>query len=240
MVLYSDKKLILGVLIVFVCAPAAFSQKSSARIRQRKEVLEAYRVCNRFQEMLAENLDFDRAFEATFTRNSSRRREIAITEGEFDGDSLASVDTATLVNAFKSRFQLLFFLLPRVIPDSSEVEVTFFPPKMKAILDRKPPDTASGFAAYALQLRSDVADFRAHLEQLAQRSPNVAARIRDFKQTLTKKIQPPADTVKPLTAYSRGHVLGLKEKYYQIENYAVIREGREMRIIGIRFITRLF
>ena len=240
MVRYSNKKLILGFLLVFVCAPAAFSQKSSARARQRKEVLEAYRVCNRFQALLAENLDFDRAFEATFTRNASRRREIAITEGEFDGDSLASVDTVTLVDAFKSRFQLLYLMMPLFSPDSSEEEVTFFPPKMKAILDRKPPEAASEFGAYALQLKRDVVDFRAHLEQLAQRSPNVAARIRDFKQTLTKQLQPPARTEGPLTAYSRGHVLGVKEEYYRIENYAVIREGREMRIIGIRFFTRLF
>ena len=240
MIVYSNRKLILTFLVVFLCAPAAFTQKRSASTRQRKEVVEAFRVCNRFQALLAENLDFDRAFEATFTRNASRRREIAITEGEFDGDSLASVDTATLVDAFKSRFQLLFLMMPLFSPDSSEEEVTFFPPKMKAILDRKPPDAAREFGAYALQLRRDVADFRAHLEQLAQRSPNVAARIRDFKQTLTKKIQPPADAVKPLTAYSRGHVLGLKEEYYRIENYAVIREGGEMRIIGIRFFTRLF
>jgi hypothetical protein len=46
--------------------------------------------------------------------------------------------------------------------------------------------------------------------------------------------------VKPLTAYSRGQVLGLKEEYYQIGDYAVIREEREMRIIGIRFFSRLF
>lgn len=240
MILYSNKKLILGLLVALVCCTAAFSQTTSARSRQRKEVANAYHVCNRFQELLAENLDFDRAFEATFTKNASRRREISITEGEFDGDNVASVDTATLVDAFKSRMQLLYLMMPLFSPDSGEEEVTFFPPKIKAILDHKPPEAASEFAAYAVQLRSDVAEFRAHLDHLAQRSPNVAARIRDFKQTLTKKIQPPVRTVKPLTAYSRGHVLGLKEEYYQIGEYAVIREGREMRIIGIRFFTRLF
>ena len=57
---------------------------------------------------------------------------------------------------------------------------------------------------------------------------------------MEKKMEPPANQVKPLTAYSRGRVLGLKEEYYQIGNFAVIREGREMRIIGIRFFTRLF
>jgi len=241
MVPYSNKKLILGFLVVFVCAPpAAFSQKSSARARQRKEVVEAYRVCNRFQELLAENLDFDRAFEATFTKSASRRREIAITEGEFDGDSLAGVDTAILVDAFKSRMQLWFLMMPLFSPDSTEEERTFFSPKIKAILDRKAPDTASEFAAYALQLKRDVAEIRAHLDQLGQRFPNVAARIRDFKRDLAKRIEPPTHPVKPLTAYSRGQVLGLKEEYYRIEDYAVIREGREMRIIGIRFFARLF
>lgn len=240
MILYSNRKLILAFLVVFLCAPAAFSQKRSASARQRKEGVAAFRVCNRFQELLAENLDFDRAFEATFVRNASRRREIAITEGEFDGDSLASVDTATLVDAFKSRFQLLFLMMPLVSPDSSEEEGTFFPPKMKALLDRKPPEKPGEFQAYVVQLRRDVADFRAHLDQLTQRNPNVAARIRDFKQTLTKKIEPPSHTVKPLTAYSRGHVLGVKEEYYRIGDYAVIREGTQMRIVGIRFVFRLF
>jgi hypothetical protein len=240
MVRYSNKKLILGFLVVFVCAPAAFSQKSSARTRQRKEVLEAYRVCNQFQKLLAENLDFNRAFEATFIRNAKRLREIAITEGEFHGDGLATVDTATLVDAFKSQMQLLFLMFPLFSPDSTMEEEIFFPPKIKAIMDRKPPDTASEFAVYAVQLKRDVVDFRAHLEQLAQRFPNVAARIRDFKHSLTTPLPPPARTLKPLTAYSRGHGLGVEEEYYQIANFAVIREGREMRIIGINFFTRLF
>ena len=51
---------------------------------------------------------------------------------------------------------------------------------------------------------------------------------------------PPSHVVKPLTAYSRGRVLDLNEEYYQIGDYAVIREGRAMRIIGIRFFSRLF
>lgn len=105
MSIHSSKKLLCICLVVFACASAGISQ---TRGHQRNEVIEAYHVCNRFQTLLAADLDFDRAFEATFARNSSRRREIAITEGEFDGDSLAAVDTATLVYAFKSRMQLLF------------------------------------------------------------------------------------------------------------------------------------
>lgn len=239
MFLYSNKKIIWVCLVVLAWSPAVFSQKNSARARQPREVIEAYRVCNRFQELLRENLDFDRAFEATFARNASRRREIAITEGEFDSDNLIGVDNAILVDAFKSRMQLLFLMMPLFSPDSTEDQLTFFPPNIKPILDRKPPEAASEFSGYALQLKRDVADFRAHLDQLAQRFPNVAERIRDFKQTLTKKMEPPKETLKPQTAYSRGHILGLKEKYYRIGDYTVIREGNTMRIIGIRFF-RLF
>src|SRR5689334_16772980 len=100
MSLHSNRKVIWCCLLVVAFTPAAFSQK---RARQPKDVIEAVRVCNQFQTLLAENLDFDRAFEATFARNAARRREIAITEGEFDRDDLANVDTATLVDAFKSR-----------------------------------------------------------------------------------------------------------------------------------------
>lgn len=237
MSLYRSSKFISCCLLVFAFAPAAFSQNN---VRQRKDVIEAYRVCNRFQTLLADNLDFDRAFEATFVRNAARRREIAITEGEFHGDNLSGVDTATLVDAFKSRMQLLYLMMPLFSPNSSEEEATFFPPRFKEVFKREPPEAASEFASYAAQLKEDVAEFRAHLDQLAQRYPNVAERIRDFKALLAKKIEPPAHAVKPLTAYSRGQVLGLKDEYYQIESYAVIREGREMRIIGIRFLTRLF
>jgi hypothetical protein len=237
MSLYSTRKLILFSVLFLAFAPAVLGQKS---VRQRKEVTEAIRVCNQFQTLLAENLDFDRAFEATFVRNAARRREIAITEGEFDRDNLANVETATLVDAFKSRMQLLFLTMPLFSPGSGEEEATFFPPKFKDALKREPPQAASEFASYAAQLKRDVAEFRTHLYLLAQRNPNVAERIRDFKRTLEKKIEPPAQPVKPLTAYSRGRVLGLKEEYYQIGDYAVIREGAQMRIIGIRFFSRLF
>ena len=237
MPVYTTNKLICASLIVFSCASLGFSQ---TRARQRKEVMEAYRVCNRFKTLLAEDLDFDRAFEATFVRNAARRREIAITEGEFHGDNLVSVDTATLVDAFKSRMELLFLMMPLFSPESDEVAATFFPPKFKEAFKREPPEAASEFSAYAAQLKRDVAEFRAHIDQLAQRNPSVAERIREFKRDFAQRIEPPAQRVKPLTAYSRGHVLGLKEEYYQIGEYAVIREGREMRIIGIRFFMRLF
>ena len=237
MSLYLNKKFICACLVVFCCAGAGFSQ---TKVRQRKDVIEAYRVCNQFKTLLTEHFDFDSAFEATFVRNASRRREIAITEGEFHGDNLTNVDTATLVDAFKSRMQLLFLMMPLFSPNSGEEEATFFPPKYKELLKREPPEAASEFASYAAQLRRDVAEFRTHLYLLAQRYPNVAERIQEFKRDFAKKIEPPDHVVKPLTAYSRGRVLGLKEPYYQIGEYAVISEGGRMRIIGIRFFSRLF
>ena len=89
MSLNSNKKIILCCLVVFACVFGWYSVRRVLReLVNAKKCIEAYRVCNRFQTLLAENLDFDRAFEATFARNASRRREIAITEGEFDGDNL--------------------------------------------------------------------------------------------------------------------------------------------------------
>jgi hypothetical protein len=217
-----------------------FGVANAQRVRQPRDVTEAYRVCQRFQTLMAEDLDFGRAFEATFARNPARRREIAITEGEFDRDALANVDTATLVDAFKSRMQLLFLMMPLFSPNSGEEEATFFPPKFKELLKREPPKATSEFTSYAAQLKRDVADFRVHLDQLAHDNPNVAERVREFTGDIAKRIELPTNTVKPLTAYSRGRVLGLKEKYYQIGEYAVIREGAQMRIIGIRFFSRLF
>ena len=111
---------------------------------------------------------------------------------------------------------------------------------MKAIFERKPPAAAEEFPAYMDQLKRDATEFRVHLNQLASRYPAVKERIGQFKNDLAKEIELPQHVVKPLTAYSKGRVLGLREEYYQIGDYAVIREGGHMRIVGIRFFSRLF
>jgi hypothetical protein len=213
---------------------------TAQRVRQPREVIEAYRVCQRFQTLMAENLDFDRAFEATFTKDTSRRREIAIAEGEFGDVDLAKIDDATLIKAFKARMQILYLMLPLASPDSNEEEVLFFPSQIKAIFERKPPPAATEFPAYAQQLEHDATNFRTHLNQLASRNPRVAERVRKFKLDLSKTPKLSASKVQPLTSYSKGHVLEPDEKYYQIGDYAVIREGKQMKIIGIRFFSRLF
>ena len=220
--------------ITLIVAQSLFAQP----VRQPREVVEAYRVCLQFQELMAEDLDFDRAFEATFTKDPKRRREIAITEGEFGGVDLSSVDDATLIDAFKARMQILYLMLALASSDNKDQLDLLFPPK--AFFLREPPQAPEEFRSYAAQLKSEVKKLRADLNQLASANPAVAESIRQFKKELSKKITPPSHVVKPLTAYSHGRVLGLDEKYYQIGEYAVIREGRAMRIIGIRFFTRLF
>jgi hypothetical protein len=229
-------KLIICVLITFASAQNVLSQ----RVRQPREVVEAYRVCQQFQRLMADTLDFDHAFEATFTRNATRRREIAIYEGEFGSLDFSRIDNATLIDAFKNRMQILYLMLPLASPNNKEEEELFFPPAMKPIFERKAAGAAGEFPAYAIQLKRDATEFREHLNHLAGKYPAVAERIRRFKSDLSKEIEPPQRVVKPLTAYSRGRVLGPREEYYQIGDYAVIREGGHMRIIGIRFFSRLF
>ena len=213
---------------------------AAQRARQPRDVIEAYRVCQRFQMLLAEDLDFDRAFEATFTKDAARRREIAIYEGDFGDLRLKKIDDAMLLRAFKARMQIVYLMLPLASPDSNEEEAMFFPPAIKAIFERKPPDTSDEFPAYAQQLQKDASALRAHLNELAARYPRVAQRVRKFKQDLLQMPQLPASEMVPATSYGKGHVLEPDEKYYQIGDYAVIREGSEMKIIGIRFFSRLF
>lgn len=211
------------------------------QVQQPREVIEAYEVCRRFQQIMAEDLDFARAFEATFTKSPARRREIAIFEGEFADVNVARVDDASLIDAFKSRMQIFYLMMPLMSPEDKREEALMFPPRIRAVFERKPPKAASRFRAYSLQLKRDVAYCRAHVERLAKDHSFIAERISEFKKdALSEKLELPNDLVEPLTAYSRGRVLGVKEPYYQIGNYAVVREGNEMRIIGIRFVLRLF
>ena len=116
----------------------------------------------------------------------------------------------------------------------------FFPPQIKAIFQRKPPTGPEEFSEYAKQLQGDATTFRTHLNQLAAHYPRVAERIRKFKLDLSNSPKLPDNKVEPLSSYSKGHVLGPNEKYYQIGDYAVIREEKAMKIIGIRFFSRLF
>ena len=229
------KKLLKSALLpLFIVALVAVLATSAAaqRVRQPREVIAAYRVCNEFQRLLAPDLDFDRAFEATFTRDPKRRRAIAIAEGEFGTADLSKIDDATLIEAYKSRTQLLILLLPLLGVENDRTA----PPKINEIFDRGNPRTTEEFLSFTIQLKQDVATLRAHLKELVERNPVFAESFRSFKAGLAKPLEVPTNyVVKPITYYSKGRVLRDNEPYYQIADYAVIRERGEMKLIGIRF-----
>jgi hypothetical protein len=211
--------------------------KQPRRVKQTPEVLEAYRVCGEFQRLLAENFDFDRAFESTFTKDPARRREVAIAEGENGDGDLAQVDTGTLIRIYKNRAQLLILLLPLAF---GEPQVDLAQTRIDEIFKRKRPEDPQKFQEYAAQLNRDVAAFRAYVEELAQANPNGAEQIRKYKEHLSKPLVLPNRVVKPMTAYSHGRVLRANEEYYQIDDCAVIREDGQMRLIGYTFLKMRF
>jgi len=233
------------VVIVILTTPALFTisirQQGARPVKQTEEVVQAYRVCEQFQKVLSHNLDFNAAFEATFTKNKTRQRAIAIKDGEFGDLEYAKVEDQTLINAYKARMQLLYLMFPLGSPGDNE-EAIFFPPHIKAMFTRKGPDTAAEFAAFASQVDKDTKDFRSHLDNLAAKYPSVAERIRKFKSDLVTGdfLPPKSRVVEPMKYDGGGAVLSKDESYYQIEGYTVVREGGEMKIAGIKFFTRMF
>jgi hypothetical protein len=211
------------------------------QVKQTPEVVEAYRVCLSFAHLLGENLDFDRAYEATFTRNPAQRRAIAIADGEFGDLDFAKIDDELLIKAYKLRMQNIYLMLPLAGPSDVEASL-FFPPDIKEILQRKAPTDPSGFASYVSQLERDVAHFRAHLDRLSSKYPFVADRIQSFRsEALSIKGEPPNKyKVKPAFGYLRAEVLRKDEPYYDIDGLIVARDHDQMRIVGIRFFNRLF
>ena len=228
-------------LVVHVALTIVAGQRKTQSVKQTREVVNAYRVCEQFQRVLSQNLDFNAAFEATFTTNKARQRAIAIKDGEFGDIDFASIEDQTLINAYKTRMQLLYLMLPLASPSDNE-EAIFFPPHIKAMFTRKGPDTAAEFAAFASQIDKDTKEFRAHIDNLAAKYPSVAERIRKFKSDLiTGDFQPPKSRVVESLKYDEGGtVLSKNESYYQIEGFTVVREGGEMKIAGIKFFTRMF
>jgi hypothetical protein len=206
-------------------------QSSAKPVQQPPEVVEAYRMCNEFQRLLADDLDFDRAFEATFTKDPAKRRAIAIAEGEFGDVDISNVDDATLLGIYKTQAQFIILLVP-MVPASGDNKPIVFPPKIEEMFKRpKQPQTLQ---TYLAQLKQDLAVFRAHFDKLAASNDLVAEKIRDLKKGLKETVTPPNHVVKPLTAYSHGHVLPLDAEYYQIGNYSVIREAGQMKLIRFR------
>ncbi len=244
------KTLCIGILlsVLFISARTTVSQTTvsqnpaqTSQLEQPAEVVEAYAVCREFQHLLAENLDFDRAYEATFVKNVSRRRAIAISDGELGNQKFEELDSDLLIKAYKLRMQLFYLTLPLAGPDDTE-ESLFFPTEIKAILKREPAVGKEEFQIYVQQLEQDATKFRAHLDRLANEYPSVAERVRSFKaEAMSAKFYPPTDHIVKTQNEYFGH--GQMEKgdpYYEIESYRVINEDGKMRIVGLRFFTRLF
>jgi hypothetical protein len=216
------------------------SAKQRRPVKQPPEVVEAYRVCNEFQQTLAESFDFERAFEATFTKDPARRREVAIAEGEHGDGDLLEVDTDTVLGIYKNQAQLLILLIPLLFAGGDDVKAELFPPPFEAMMDRKPPNDPQQLQAYAVQLKREIPAFRAHVEMVAEKNSSVAKNIQEYKAHLLKPVEPPNRVIKPMTGYSKGHVLRRDEKYYQIDDCSVIREGGQMRLIGYIFLKMRF
>lgn len=238
--------MIMKYLAAFLCLVVGGSGLAQSRsnakprpVKQPREVLEAYQVCREFQTVLAENLDFDRAFEKTFVTDQARRREVAIAEGEHGDGDLSQVDTATVVDIYKSQSQAFVLVLPLMFV-GDEAKAELFPPSIEAILEQKPPNDPEKLQAYSAQLKVDVKEFRAHFEKVAATNPDVAKNVQEYKKYLMRPLVPPNRIVKPLTAYSKGRVLGVNEKYYQIDDCAVIREGTQMKLVGYIFLKMRF
>jgi hypothetical protein len=240
MPLLSHKSLCFIIGCACVLNPASLARPQQAR--QTPEVIEVYRVCKRFEQLLCANLDFAVAYDATFTKDMGRRRAIAIADGEIGGQDSAHIDDQLLIRGYKLRMQIFYFTLLLANP-SDEEEPLFFPPPIKAILERKEPADSRDFGSYVAQLERDVACFRVHLAGLVANNAAVAERVVNFKSSiLSARFEPPIDhKIEPRRGgYHRSGVLGRDEAYYEVNGCTVVRERGQVRLIGIRFFNRLF
>jgi hypothetical protein len=210
-------------------------------MKQSQEVLDAYHVCNTFQRLMSEDLDFDRAYEATFPTGLASRRAIAIAEGGFELKDYSDVPTELLVKGYKLQMQIVYLLMPLGGPSDDEAKL-FFPPRIKAILERRAPAEPEEFNAFVKRLEQNVTTFREHVRRLSARYPLVASRITQFKShALAANLEPPSDhRVEPAYGYYRSGVLASDAPYYRIGCFTVGRENGQMRIFDINFFTRLF
>jgi len=188
---------------------------------------------------MAQDLDFAKAFEATFAVSKARRRAIAIADGEFGNLDYSRIPDDQLIRAYKARTQVFYLMLVLARPEQDEEQV-FFPPEIKGIVDRKPPGDSSEFPDYATQLEKDAVRFRAHIDGLAARDRTVADRLIEFRKAFSAQMMPPANQkVEPIKSSLAPGVLQPGQPYYQISGYLVARDQGRLRIIGLRFFTRL-
>ena len=213
-----------------------------APVKQPADVIAAYEVCREFQRVFGEDLDFDRAFEATFTKDPARRRAIARAEIDLNDVDLSKIDDATLIGIYKDETQLFWLLILIMAPEDQVPKAELLPDEIDSVYDhfRVRPKTTEELREYATQLKQDVTVVRTHLNQLAAKHVSVAEQIQKMKKGLADLKLPDTYVVQPMTSYRNTNVLRANEKYYAIGNYEVVRENGEMKIIGIRFFTRLF
>ena len=235
------KKLVLALCVMVVSSGNWRGLAGPYQMKQSNEVLDAYRVCNSFQSLMSEDLDFDRAYEATFPKELASRRAIAIAEGGFQLEDYSDVPSDLLVKAYKLQMQIVYLLMPLGGP-SDEEEKLFFPPRIKAILERRAPAGPGEFNAFVQRLEQDVTIIRDHLRRLSADHPLVASRIKEFKSVaLAASLEPPPGRkVEAAYGYFRSRVLPADAPYYQIGCFTVSSENGEMRIFGINFFTKLF
>jgi hypothetical protein len=225
--------------IILGCALAV---SVKAQMKQRPDVIEAYRVLRQYRQLLAENFDFERAFEVTFTRDKARQRAIAEGEGEFGSEEdLREVSDELLIKAYKKRMQIFYLIL--ALTGAGKIDsVIPMPPEIDRISKRESPKNAREFSAFVSQLEKDAAFLHSFIERSSKENPMFAESIRRFKSEIfPEKFEPPPDyIVKPARGYSRNTVLKSTENYYEINGYSLIKEQGKIKIIGIRFFTRLF
>lgn len=227
-------KICLAVCVCLFAFANVLSQTRSKGVKQTRQALEGYQVCTNFQRLLAQDFDFDRAFEATFTKDPARRRELAIAESELDHNVVEKLDDVTLIGLYKDLTQFLILSIPLLgVDDVAETEL--FPASFEKTFKPRPQDLESA-KVFAVKLKRDVTDFRVHVNKLAAKYPSVAAGITTYKNHLLTPLVPPDRTVGSMTGYSKGRVLRKDEKYYQIDDCAVIREDGQMRLVGYTFI----
>src|SRR4051794_39406608 len=90
-------QIIFVALLALACFTISVGQQKAAPVKQSQDVVQAYRVCQQFQKILSQNLDFNAAFEATFTVNKKRQRAIAMQDGEFGDIDFANIQDETLI-----------------------------------------------------------------------------------------------------------------------------------------------
>ena len=141
-----------------------------------------------------------------------------------------------MVGIYKGAAQLLILMMPLMFADGDNTKPDCFRLRSKRCSNGSLRTIRKQHPAYADRLKRDIPVFRAHVEKVAEKNSSVAKNIQAYRAHLLTPVKPPNRVVKPMTGYSKGRVLRPAEKYYQIDDCAVIREDGQMRLIGYIFL----